>query len=84
MAAGRENALVCEYFQDDHDVILRLLRIICEDAGQTSVGVCGELAGQPNTTSALLSAGIRFLSVAPPLIPSIKEAVRSARAKVRT
>jgi phosphoenolpyruvate-protein kinase (PTS system EI component) len=81
MAAGRENALVYHYFKDDHETVIRLLRIICEEAGPGPVGLCGELAGNCGAIETLLRVGIRMLSVAPPLIPAVKQAVRAARAK---
>jgi len=81
MAAGRENPFVSNYFKHDHDVMFRLLRIVCADAGDKIVSVCGELAGQPDAVPRLVAAGVRMLSVAPPLIPSVKEAVRRCAAK---
>jgi hypothetical protein len=32
MAAGRENPLVNEYFVENHPVVLRLIRIVLEEA----------------------------------------------------
>ncbi len=40
------------------------------------VFICGELAGRLDAIPALLNAGIQMLSVAPPLIPSVKQTVR--------
>jgi phosphoenolpyruvate-protein kinase (PTS system EI component) len=79
MAAGRESGFVHRYFQDDHPAIFKLLEYVGREADQTAVGICGELAGQCNAVQALLRTGIRILSVSPPLVPSVKEAVRSAR-----
>ena len=79
MAASRENPLVSAYFIDDHPAILRLLGLIGRENGQTPVGICGELAGQTERVEAILGTGMRVLSVSPPLIPSVKAAVRSAR-----
>lgn len=76
MAAGRQNPLVHHYFKEDDPAVLRLVRLAAKEAGDALVGVCGELAGQPDAVPMLLSAGVRLLSVAPPLVPSIKEAVR--------
>jgi phosphotransferase system enzyme I (PtsI) len=80
MAASRENAFVYRYFRDDHPSIFKLLQHVGREANQTPVGICGELASQSNQVEALLRAGMRTLSVPPPLIPSVKEAVRQARA----
>jgi phosphotransferase system enzyme I (PtsI) len=76
MAAGRENALINTYFQDDHPVIMRLTRLIVEQAGDTPISLCGELAGKIEALSDLLDAGLRSVSVAPPLIPIIKQHIR--------
>jgi phosphoenolpyruvate-protein kinase (PTS system EI component) len=76
MAAGRENPLVNDYFREDHPAVLRLVRIILDEAGHTPVALCGELARQTEVIPVLLKLGIRILSVAPPLIPLVKEAIR--------
>jgi len=76
MAAGRQNPLVQRYYQDGHPVVFRLIRIAAAESQGTVVGVCGELAGQPTAIPSLLEAGVRVLSVSPPLVPAIKEAVR--------
>jgi phosphoenolpyruvate-protein phosphotransferase len=76
MAAGRENALVSDYFRDDHPAVLRLLHLIQEDVREKPVAVCGELAARESALAALIEAGIRTLSVAPGRVPAVKEAVR--------
>jgi phosphoenolpyruvate-protein phosphotransferase len=76
MAAGRENPLVSDYFREDHPAVLRLVRTVVEESGQIPVAVCGELARQVDAIPALLKLGIRSLSVAPPLVPGVKETVR--------
>jgi phosphoenolpyruvate-protein phosphotransferase len=77
-AADRENAAVEGYFNDAADVIFRLLRITHEDVPEVPLSVCGELAGRPEHVPRLLQCGIRTLSVAPPSVAMVKEAVRSA------
>lgn len=76
MAASRENPLVNDYFQEDHPAVLRLIRIIVDEAGDIPVTICGELARQLDVIPSLLNLGIRSLSVAPLLVPAVKEAVR--------
>jgi phosphoenolpyruvate-protein kinase (PTS system EI component) len=76
MAAGRENPLVSDYFVDDHAAVLRLVQLVVEEGGGVPIEVCGELASRTDIVPELLRLGIRALSVAPPLIPGIKEAVR--------
>ena len=81
-AADRDNAAVERYFNDAADVIFRLLRTAHNDAPDVPNSVCGELAGRPEHVSRLLQCGIRTLSVAPPLVPIIKEAVRNSTSTV--
>jgi phosphoenolpyruvate-protein phosphotransferase len=76
MAAGRENPLVNDYFVERHPSVLRLIRIVVEEAGQTPVSICGELASEPGSVPILLKLGMHSLSVAPPLVPKVKEAIR--------
>jgi phosphocarrier protein FPr len=40
------------------------------------VGVCGELAGDPAAAVLLAGLGVRELSMAPPLVPEVKAALR--------
>jgi phosphoenolpyruvate-protein kinase (PTS system EI component) len=77
-AADRENAAVEQYFNDASDVVFRMLRITHEDVPNMPLSICGELAGRPQYVSRLLQCGIRTFSVAPPLIPIIKEAIRNS------
>jgi phosphoenolpyruvate-protein kinase (PTS system EI component) len=81
MAAGREDPLVSDYFRDDHPAVLRLLRLVSEAVGNTPLALCGELAGRVDVLPFLLAVGIRSLSVAPPLVPTVKWAVRQIRVK---
>ena len=50
--------------------------MVAEESDQTPVSVCGELASELDTVPTLLKLGLRSLSVAQPLVPSVKEAVR--------
>ena len=76
MAAGRENPHVSSFFQDNHPAVLRLIRMVLEGAGDKPVSLCGELGSRKACIATLVGMGIRTLSVAPPLIPDVKEAVR--------
>lgn len=80
MAAGRENPLVNEYFIEDHPAVLRLIRMVVAEAGNTPVAICGELAGRLDAIQTLVHLGVRELSVAPPLIPDVKETIRNIAA----
>lgn len=78
MAAGRENPLVNDYFIENHPAVLRLIAIVAEEAGDTPVSICGELAARHNCLPTMFDLGVRSLSVAPPLVPSVKETVRQS------
>jgi phosphotransferase system enzyme I (PtsI) len=78
LAAGRENDRVSQYFLDSHASVMRLLGIILDECGSTPVSICGELAENEDALTELLRLGFRELSVSPPRIPFIKEAVRNA------
>jgi phosphoenolpyruvate-protein phosphotransferase len=77
-AADRENAAVKHYFNDSADVIFRFLGLAHDDAPNVPLSLCGELAGRPEQIARVVQCGIRTLSVAPPLIPVVKEAIRKS------
>jgi phosphoenolpyruvate-protein kinase (PTS system EI component) len=81
-AADRENPSVDAYFDDTHDVIFRLIRIVHADLPDIPLSVCGELAARPEATSRLIECGITSLSVVPPAIPTLKEAVRNCASRL--
>jgi phosphotransferase system enzyme I (PtsI) len=59
--------------------VLRLLRSVVHDANKAKIGlsVCGEVASDPEYIMLLLGMGVRNLSLAPPMIPEIKQVIRS-------
>jgi phosphoenolpyruvate-protein kinase (PTS system EI component) len=71
--------LVAQYFIDDHPAILRLIKLVVREAGNTPVSICGELAGLVDVIPKLLRTGIRSLSVAAALVPDVKFAVRNIK-----
>lgn len=77
-AADRENAAVEGYYRGAAEVIFRLLRLTHDDVPEVPLSLCGELAGRPEHIHRLLQCGIRTFSVAAPLIPVIKEAIRNS------
>ncbi len=79
LAAGRDDPAVNRYYLQDHASILRLLDIIAADAGKMPITICGELASKEEIIPHLLRAGFRALSMAPALIPAVKEFIRSMR-----
>jgi len=81
MAADRDNPAVQSYYQDTHDAVFRLIRIVCDGVADKPVALCGSLAGRVEAIPRLLRLGIRQLSVEPPLVPMVKEWIRSCGAR---
>jgi phosphoenolpyruvate-protein phosphotransferase/dihydroxyacetone kinase phosphotransfer subunit len=77
-AADRGNEQVAPLADALHPSVLRLIAFVAEAAGARRrwVGVCGEIAADPVAVPVLLGLGVRELSVAPPAVPAVKEAVR--------
>ena len=79
LAAGRDDPAVSNYYDDRHAAVLRLLAIAVADAPGVPITLCGELAGREETIPELLRLGFRALSMAPGLIPGVKELIRGVR-----
>jgi phosphoenolpyruvate-protein phosphotransferase (PTS system enzyme I) len=81
LAIDRTDAQVAALYNPAHPAITALLRQVftaCAAAGKP-VSVCGEMAGDPVHTHALLSMGLRQLSVNPSQAAAVKAAVRAWR-----
>ncbi len=79
MAAERGNELVANLLAGPQPAVLRLVQaaVAGARAHHRWVGVCGELAGDPAAALLLVGLGVRELSMAPPLVPEVKQALRS-------
>jgi phosphoenolpyruvate-protein phosphotransferase/dihydroxyacetone kinase phosphotransfer subunit len=80
LAADRDNPEL-ERFQDAlHPAVLRLISQLTSAAHQRGkhVSVCGEAASDPIAALLLVGLGVDELSLAPRLIPRIKDTIRSA------
>ena len=79
LAADRGNEHLGDLADALHPSVLRLIAMTAE-AGTASgipTAVCGELAADPAATALLLGLGVGELSMSPPAIPSVKDAVRA-------
>jgi multiphosphoryl transfer protein len=77
LAAERGNAATAKLADPLDPAVLRLIAMTTEAArGSTRVAVCGEIAANPDATAVLIGLGVDELSMAPPAIPAIKQAVR--------
>jgi len=79
LAVDRANELVSTLYSSSEPAVLRLIRTVIQDAhkAQTDLSVCGEIASEPEYVILLLGMGVRTISLAPPMIPEIKQVIRS-------
>jgi phosphocarrier protein FPr len=78
MAAERGDERLAPLLTGPQPAVLRLVRETVAGAAKCGrwVGVCGELAGDPPTAVLLVGLGVTELSMAPALVPEVKEALR--------
>jgi len=79
LAVDRANELVSTLYSSVNPAVLRLIRTVIQDANKAKkeLSICGEMASEPEYIMLLLGLGIRTLSLAPPMIPEIKQIIRS-------
>lgn len=79
MAAERGNEALAPLLAGPQAPVLRLIKAAVDaaDAHGRWVGVCGELAGDPEAAVVLAGLGVRELSMAAGRIPAVKDALRA-------
>jgi len=79
LAVDRGNELVSTLYSSADPAVLRLIRTVIQDAhkAQIDVAICGEMASEPEFVMLLLGMGVRTISLAHPMIPEIKQIIRS-------
>ena len=79
-AAERGNPALAPLLEAVREPVLDLIASVVAAAERHGrwVGVCGELAGDPEAALRLVAAGVRELSMAPGRIPAVKERLRAA------
>ncbi|MDY6824670.1 MAG: phosphoenolpyruvate--protein phosphotransferase [Thermodesulfobacteriota bacterium] len=79
LAIDRGNRQVAYLFQSLHPAVIRMIKHVIEVSSTKGVDVvmCGEMAGIPTNLPVLLGLGMNALSMNPPAIPVIKNAIRS-------
>ena len=79
LAVDRGNELVSTLYSEADPAVLRLIRTVIQDAhkAQIDLHICGEMASDPEYIMLLLGMGVRTLSLAPPMIPEVKQIIRS-------
>ena len=86
LAVDRMNEQIKDLYDPYHPAVLRLIQFVIEQGHLQGipVGMCGELAGDPQATSLLLAMGLKEFSMAGPAIPAIKDnLIRSSVEKAR-
>lgn len=81
LAIDRLNDRIAHLYQPTHPAVLRLIQMTVEAAHRNGlwVGVCGEMAGEPDLALLLLGLGVDELSVSPASVPRIKHLIRRCR-----
>jgi phosphotransferase system enzyme I (PtsI) len=79
LAVDRGNEMVSTLYSSVDPAVLRLIRTVIQDAhkSQIDLSICGEVASEPEQVMLMLGLGVRKLSLAPPMIPEIKQIIRS-------
>jgi phosphotransferase system enzyme I (PtsI) len=80
LAVDRVNENVASLYQPLHLAVLRLIDQTVKaghNIGNKWVGVCGEMASEPELVPILIGLDIDELSVAPSAVPKVKEVIRS-------
>ncbi len=79
LAVDRNNEHVADLYQPLHPAILRMLKMVVDNARAAGIEVslCGEMASDLRYAPLLVGMGLRRLSMSPRLVPMIKEELRA-------
>ncbi len=79
LAVDRVNNNISYLYNHFNPAVLRLIKLTIESARKNNiwVGMCGEMASDPNAAAILMAMGINELSMSAPSIPRVKEKIRS-------
>ena len=78
LACDRQNNDLGRFFNPHHPAVLRLLKMVCDNAHRNGVwvGICGELGADLELTETFLSIGIDELSVSPRSVLPLRQKIR--------
>ena len=79
LAVDRNNPQVSDLYQPFHPAVLRALHQVVRDGHSqgASVGICGELAGDPAAAVLLMAMGYDVLSMNATNLPKVKKVIRN-------
>lgn len=78
LAIDRQNARLDKIYDAHHPAILRMLKMVVDNAHKAGAwaGICGELGSDTTLTETFLRMGFDELSVSPTFVLSVRKAVR--------
>ena len=78
LACDRQNNDLGRFFNPHHPAVLRLLKMVCDNAHKNGVwvGICGDLGADLELTETFLSIGIDELSVSPRSVLPLRQKIR--------
>lgn len=78
LACDRQNPNIERFCDTHHEAILRLIEMSAKNAHANNawIGICGELAADTSLTETFLKMDIDELSVSPPFVLKVRDAVR--------
>lgn len=81
LAMDRLHPDLCKEADNYHPAILRLIEMTVRaaEANGKWVGVCGNMAADPNVAALLVGLGVRELSVSPSNVAAVKNIIRSVQ-----
>lgn len=81
LAIDRVNDRIAHLYEPTHPAVLRTIRHVIEEGHRkhVTVGICGEMGGDPLLVPLLLGLGVDSLSMTPPLIPAVRYLVRNMK-----
>jgi phosphoenolpyruvate-protein phosphotransferase len=77
-AVDRTNSRVNRWYRQFHPVILRMIKDTCAMVSEypgKSVSICGELAGNPLGVPFVIGCGVKYLSMSPARIPTVRAVI---------
>ncbi|MGX8699505.1 MAG: phosphoenolpyruvate--protein phosphotransferase, partial [bacterium] len=84
LACDRQNNDLGRFFDPHHPAVLRLLKMVCDNAHKHGVwvGICGELGADLELTETFLSIGIDELSVSPRSVLPLRQKIRDTETRL--
>jgi phosphotransferase system enzyme I (PtsI) len=81
-ASARDIAAVSDLNDPGHPAVVSLIRNVVHEGARLDrdVSLCGDMGGDPKHLPALIAAGLRSVSVAPPLVGRAKRAIAEIEA----